>query len=371
MILIFLLVTNISISPEYYTNTNYYYEVVGKDSIIYGATNGGLVAYNYLNGTFKVLTNTDGLQTNRQSCLALDSSEYIWVGNEFGLALVSQDFSNIYIYPDEYLVSTITQVITCSKDSIYIGSPSGFLFIDTKGTPADFSDDTRIKLYEIDLPSGNVLSIALDSAYIWVGTDEGLARFTKDFNPDSTQQYTTSHGLLSNHINKIAIIDTSIYVATNSGLNLFQSDHFDTLLSGYEINDINYIGDSLVLALDQVSQIAFYYEGNLTVAQNGLPYRCKVFSLADVNSNLFCGLGNRYVRDYYGEGIGRYDFGNNVWSITKKKCMPSNHISEITANEYGIFIACGARSSESRGFGWLNNNGAWINFSTDSILPSN
>ena len=193
MILIFLLVTNISISPEYYTNTNYYYEVVGKDSIIYGATNGGLVAYNYLNGTFKVLTNTDGLQTNRQSCLALDSSEYIWVGNEFGLALVSQDFSNIYIYPDEYLVSTITQVITCSKDSIYIGSPSGFLFIDTKGTPADFSDDTRIKLYEIDLPSGNVLSIALDSAYIWVGTDDGLARFTKDFNPDSTQQYTTSH----------------------------------------------------------------------------------------------------------------------------------------------------------------------------------
>lgn len=371
MILIFLLVTNISISPEYYTNTNYYYEVVGKDSIIYGATNGGLVAYNYLNGTFKVLTNTDGLQTNRQSCLALDSSEYIWVGNEFGLALVSQDFSNIYIYPDEYLVSTITQVITCSKDSIYIGSPSGFLFIDTKGTPADFSDDTRIKLYEIDLPSGNVLSIALDSAYIWVGTDEGLARFTKDFNPDSTQQYTTSHGLLSNHINKIAIIDTSIYVATDSGLNLFQSDHFDTLLSGYEINDINYIGDSLVLALDQVSQIAFYYEGNLTVAQNGLPYRCKVFSLADVNSNLFCGLGNRYVRDYYGEGIGRYDFGNNVWSITKNKCMPSNHISEITANEYGIFIACGARSSESRGFGWLNNNGAWINFSTDSILPSN
>ncbi|GAJ12761.1 unnamed protein product, partial [marine sediment metagenome] len=74
MTLIFLLVTNILINPEYYTNTNYFYEIVGEDSIVYGATNGGLVAYNYLNGTIDVLTSTDGLQMNKQNCLAFDSS---------------------------------------------------------------------------------------------------------------------------------------------------------------------------------------------------------------------------------------------------------------------------------------------------------
>ena len=373
MTLIFLLVTNILINPEYYTNTNYFYEIVGEDSIVYGATNGGLVAYNYLNGTIEVLTSTDGLQMNKQNCLAFDSSEYIWVGNELGLALVSRDFNDIQIYPVECLACTRTQDITCSKDSIYIGgSTGGLLFIDTKGTPADFSDDARIKITTLEgLLSNNVLSIALNNAYVWVGTDNGLTRFTKDFNPDSTQQYTISQGLLSNHINKITVIDTLVYVATDSGLNLFQGNYFDTLLSGYEINDICFVGDSLVLALDQISQIGFYYQGAFTIAKDSLPYRCKVLSMANINSNLFCGLGNRYNKDCFGEGIGRYDFEDSVWYITKNECLPSNHISEITANEYGVFVACGARASESRGLGWLNNNGAWINFSTDSILPSN
>ncbi|GAH57820.1 unnamed protein product, partial [marine sediment metagenome] len=56
---------------------------------------------NYLNGTIEVLTSTDGLQMNKQNCLAFDSSGYIWVGSELGLALVSRDFNDIQIYPVE------------------------------------------------------------------------------------------------------------------------------------------------------------------------------------------------------------------------------------------------------------------------------
>ncbi|MGB3477545.1 MAG: hypothetical protein WBB67_00110 [bacterium] len=373
MILILVLVAEINLQPQYYTNTNYYYEISGRDSIIYGATNGGVIAFNKQTKGFRVLTNTDGLQMNRQHCLGLDSSGCLWVGNELGLAQVDDMFDAIQIYPIQYLTGTCTQEIVCQRDSVYVGSTDGLLFINTMGTPADFSDDVRMKIFESEgLPSKNVLTIALDDTSVWVGTDDGLVRFSKDFQSHSS----VTKGLLDKHINKIFIMDTSVYVATGSGLNSFQGNYFDTLLFdtlliNEQVFDINCINDSLVLALDSISQVGIFHQGSLTVIDNGIPYLCRVNSLLNITGDIYCGLGNRYHRDYFGEGIGQYDFGNNLWALTKRPCLPSNHISDITANEFGVFVACGSRNSDSKGFGWLNNAEEWINFSRDSILPSN
>lgn len=370
MILILVLVAEINLQPQYYTNTNYYYEITGRDSIIYGATNGGVIAFNKQTKGFRVLTNTDGLQMNRQRCLGLDSSGYLWVGNELGLAQIDDMFSAIQIYPIQYLTGTSTQEIVCQHNSVYVGSTDGLLFINTMGTPADFSDDERMKIFEPEgLPSKNVLTIALDDTSVWVGTDDGLVRFSNDFS--TYAQYSTAHGLLENRINKIFIVDTSIYVATGLGLNRFQGTYFDTLLIDEQILDINCIGDSLVLALDSISQVGIFHQGSLTVIDNGIPYLCRVNSLLNITGDIYCGLGNRYNRDYFGEGIGQYDFTDSIWELTKRPCLPSNHVSDICANEYGVFVACGSRSSDSKGFGWLNNAEEWINFSRDSVLPSN
>ncbi|MGB3342024.1 MAG: T9SS type A sorting domain-containing protein [bacterium] len=370
MILILVLVAEINIQPYYFTNTNYYYEIISQDSVIYGATNGGIIAYNRQSRDFQVLTNTDGLQLNRQNCLGLDSTGFIWVGNASGLALVDNNFSEIRIYPAEHLTGTNTQDIACLRDSIFIGSADGLLFNNTMGTPDDFSDDVRMKIREPEgLPSKNVLTIALDDTSIWVGTDNGLVRFSKDFSV--FEQYSTVHGLLSNHINKIFIKDTSIYIATNMGLNSFQGTYFDTLLTGEYISDVTQLGDSLVLAMDSISQVGIFYQGNLSVINNGIPYLCKVNSLLNMHGEIFCGLGNRYARDHFGEGLGRYSISNNIWELTNNNCLPSNHISDITANEHGIFVACGSRASDSRGFAWFDSAATWTNFLSDSIIPSN
>lgn len=370
MILILALVAEINLQPHYYTNSNYYYEIIGKDPIIYGATNGGVIVYNDQSRNFQVLTNSDGLQMNRQSCLGLDSTGFLWVGNELGLALVDSDFMDIQIYPSEYLTGEQTQAIVCLRDSIYIGSADGLLFNNTMGTPDDFSDDIRIKIREPEgLPSKNVLSIAPDDTSIWVGTDNGLVRFSKDFL--SFEQFSTLHGLLSNHINKIFIKDTSIYIATDRGLNSFQGTYFDTLLQNEAVFDVNRLGDSLVLALDSVSQIGIFYQGTLSLINNGLPYLCRVNSLLNMEGELFCGLGNRYTRDHFGEGIGQYNINTGIWDITERQCLQSNHISDITANEHGVFVACGSRTSDSRGFGWFDGANTWINHFSDSIIPSN
>lgn len=358
----------INIQPTYYTNTNYINDMTGRDSVIYCATNGGFMAFNRLTDDFTALTNTDGLQLNTQNAVALDSSGHIWVGNEQGLVLVNSDLNNVHVYPVECLTCTRTQTITCLRDSIYVGSSNGLLFIDTKGTPLDFDDDTQIKIFE--LPCNSIRSIALDDTSIWVGTTTaGVVHISKDFL--TMQNYTTNHGLLNNDINKLMFIDSQLYACTDAGLNIFNTDHFDTLLTNYEINDISYLGDSLVLALNQDQQVGILYGGNVTIIRNGLPWRSRVRALFNVQGELYCGLGNRYTKEYYGDGIGLYNAPNNIWAITKNQCLPSNHISEITANEHGVFVACGNRAGESRGLGWLNNQSNWINYSADSILPSN
>jgi hypothetical protein len=357
-----------NIQPKYYTNTNYIYDITGLDSMIYCATNGGIVRFNRLTSDFAVLTNTEGLQQNQQNAVSVDSSGHVWAGNDQGLVLINSDFTGINIYPIECLTCTRITEILCRKDSIYVGSSNGLLFINTKGTPLDFNDDTQIKIFE--MPCNSVRSIAVDDTSVWIGTATcGIVRFSKDFL--NMQNYTTANGLLNNEINKIQFIGSELYVATNAGLNRFVSDHFDTLLTNYQINDITSLGDSIILALNQSQQVGIFYGGSVTIIQNGLPWYSRVLCLLNANGQLYCGLGNRFTKNYSGDGTGLYDPLNNFWTITKNQCMPSNHICDITANEHGVFVACGNRTSESAGAGWLNNQSQWIDFSIDTILPSN
>jgi ligand-binding sensor domain-containing protein len=370
MLLFVTFLINITINPEYYTNTNYIYELTGRDSLVYCATNGGVQSYNHLRGTFKVITNSDGLLINRQSCLSIDSSYYVWVGCASGLSVVNSDLSVIQLYPDA-LPSSSVQDIVSIRDTVFVGTAGGLLIIDTKGTSQNFSDDVHVILYESHgLPSVIIHSILSSDTLLWVGTDEGIAVFNKD--PLSLLAvYTTENGLLSNSINKIALVESTVYIGTDYGLNRFMGDHFDTLILGHEVNDISYAGDSLILALEATSQIGFYYDGSLSIGKIGLPTMCRVSSLINMQDNVYCGLENRYEKDYYGEGFALYDFDNAAWSVITNSCLPSNHIADITANEHGVFVCTGARANESRGFGWLNNSGEWLTFNSDSMLSSN
>jgi ligand-binding sensor domain-containing protein len=363
-----LLVLAIDIQPEYYTNTNYIYDFAGRDSMIYCATNGGFVVYNKMTSEFSVLTNTDGLQKNEQTCVGLDSTGHIWVGNSLGLALIDKESNEIHVYPVECLTCTRIQNIECLRDSIYVGSSNGLLFIDTKGTPLDFSDDSQTKIFDID-----VRSIAIDDTSIWVGSAmDGIIRYSK-YGLQHQATYTVNNGLLDNEINVLALIENQLYAGTNSGLNRLVSGYFDTLLIDYQVNELNHLGDSIILGLDPDQKIAFFFDSSISIANSGLPWYTTVRCLLNLEGELFCGLGNRYTHNYFSEGIGRFDTQTGTWSIRKNRCLPSNHIAEITANEHGIFVACGQReqSTASRGFGWLNNQNIWFNFSTDSILPSN
>ncbi len=364
-----ILILNFLLKPFYYTNYNYYYAITARDSFIYGATNGGVVRYDYKRDKFVVLTNSDGLQKNRQNCIALDSSGFVWAGNELGLAQMDRDFNQIKIYPLNSLPSSRVRVIFCLKDTILVGTEGGLLFIDTRGTNDNFNDDLIQKVYDTNgLISNDITTIGSNSDF-WIGTNEGVTRFAKDFLTHSN--YTTAQGLLDNYINKILVADTDVFVATKFGINHFAGDHFDTLLSGYMVVDIAQIGDSLLLALDTIRQVGIFFQGSLQIIKDNLPYRTEINDVESLNGIFICALGNRYSNDYFGEGIGIYDTINQRWQLKRDNCLGSNHICDITANQYGVFVALGRRSRESMGLAWLTDTGDWINYTRDSFLPSN
>ncbi len=372
---IFFLLNRVDFTPYYYTNTNYIYDLAEGAGRIYAATNGGLVSYHELNHDFETITNTGGLPVSRQKCLAVDSSSYIWIGSDAGLSLISADLSRVAVYPPDCLTYVIIQDIVCRRDSVYVGTAGGMLFINTNGTPADFGDDSRIRIFEEmgGLISNNVISIAVCDNYVWAGTDQGITRFVKNFDPDSTRSFTTAHGLLDNRINKINVIDSMIYVASDFGLNVFNGISFDSLILHRKIVDVIKVGDSLALALDSVSQFGFYHSNNLTIRNSGLFYRSKPRSLLYTDGGvLYCGLGNRWTADKYGDGFGRFDFVADSWTVIRNRCLPSNQISDVAATEYGIFAACSDRTSEyARGLGWLRNDDTWVIYNRDTMLTTN
>lgn len=359
---------SITLRPTYYTNHNYFYDIVVNDSIVYGATNGGIVAYNYLRSTFQVFTNTDGLTINRQNCIALDSAGNIWAGSDAGLVQLNPVSRDIHIYPLECLPCAKINTIYCLNDTVLVGTENGLLVIGLQNTPEDFQDDLILKIYEYQgLTSNNIQTIAVDTSF-WIGTDDKITRFNKDFSNYSV--YGIENGLLNNVIKKIKIINNTVYVATDAGLNSFKDNHFDTLLSGYKIIDIAPTGDSLLLALDSIRQIGIYSGGNLNIYNDSLPYLTKINAVETYNGMWFCATGNHYELDYFGEGIGMYDFMNHYWQLKKDNCLGSNHICSITANEAGVFIAHGRRTIESRGVSWFMNNKTWKTFCQDSFIPT-
>jgi hypothetical protein len=361
----------LSVHPVFYTNHNYFYKITGRDPLIFGATNGGLVEYNTATGAYRSLNNADGLTMNRLNCVGLDSSGAIWTGSENGICHVDPGLKQASIYPVDCVPCSRIHALLCRKDTVIFGTGNGVLRLETLGTPDDFNDDLRLEIYDTDgLPSNNITALAGNDR-IWVGTDAGLARCTKDF--IQIEVYTVSHGLLDNYINCVASQDTLVLVGTRNGLNRYHAGRFDTLLTGLAVQDIEISGDTVMLALDSLRQVGIYYAGALQVYNSGLPWLVRVNDLVKINDTWVAGLGNSYEENYFGEGLGLISFtgGTPSWALNQDHGLPSNHISDICCGDSGVFVALGARDNVSRGIGWLKNDGSWMNFTVDSILPSN
>lgn len=113
------------------------------------------------------------------------------------------------------------------------------------------------RFYEDDgLPDDTVLAAYIEKDTLWLGTEEGLAKVPLDKmdNPSNWVVYQKNlyPGLIDDRITKLAGIDGSLFVGTDSGLMIYKysEDSFHPVprLKGVKINDLKSSGNSIYAA---------------------------------------------------------------------------------------------------------------------------
>lgn len=156
-----------------------------QEGYLWIGTRDGLARYDGIGyRTYRYVPGDEGsLQGNYVFALWVDSKNRVWVGTEGkGLSMLDTDRRAFRHYrPDTHPLITngdVMAVIEDRRGNIWFGTYGGGLYrIDKQGGLTRFSPKPG---NDHSLPSENVVSLAIDEAgALWVGTDNGLARLTK------------------------------------------------------------------------------------------------------------------------------------------------------------------------------------------------
>jgi hypothetical protein len=156
-----------------------------------------------------------------------------WMGTEFtnsddpGITCADTSLQEWHWYVPQYTDGLASANLTCALDdkkAVWLGTDYGVVRYD--------KNDDRFTAYGdfASLPSLEVSSLAADSAWVYVGTDNGLGAINRHIDRKKTNKseldslargvsnpLPDKNRLIGWHINALRIIDNYLYVGTNRG----------------------------------------------------------------------------------------------------------------------------------------------------------
>lgn len=307
-----------------YTNTNFINDIIGDSNYLYCATQGGLTIFSRAENQFRdVYTNVDGLKTNRIYCLMFDKIGKIWLGTYRGIAIFDPSTRKIEIYDrfDEITQSIIT-CLSCSGDTVLVGTQNGLFVIDTKGT-SSFSDDNIIKPILPSSYAQKIFSLQVSNDF-WIGVCPGVVRLNRNLQPHTAYLHP-----FGDSVKAMIIISDSLYIATEQGIARYNGSDFTPILNfpeNYVVFDLEYTDNKFYIATT----------GGL------LQYDCpnSSFILNEevrgifISEGLWLGVGGLL---WFGGGLRHYYNGtwNNYWSSG----LASNNVSCAISDRDGTLYA--------------------------------
>ncbi len=149
------------------------------------------------------------------------NDQTVWMGTTNGLITFDMESETFtYDHSNELLHTRITDI------AIHSGQP-GTIFLATRGAGVLIGDSEKV--YQISTGQGlsNKLTNAIfneSDSILWVATNSGLDKISMhSLNPPdyTIDHFTVTEGLSSNNINDVYVLNNTVYVATNKGLNRF------------------------------------------------------------------------------------------------------------------------------------------------------
>ncbi|MCZ4407471.1 triple tyrosine motif-containing protein [Cryomorphaceae bacterium 1068] len=198
------------------------------------ATEGGLASYNSFSDSFKryryKFDDDNSLSNNNIFCLEKGDFNTVWIGTRQGLNELKTDSMTFRRYnanqpKREFLSSDIIQsLLYDNKGDLWVGTPSGLnkLFDEREKSIVYRYGENELN----SLPNDYILSLLLDrSGVIWVGTQSaGVATLDREAPQFNSVTYSNLKGYEPEQ-NRIYGFsgsgDTSVWVATGQGINLF------------------------------------------------------------------------------------------------------------------------------------------------------
>ena len=259
------------------------------------------------------------------------------------------------------------------------------------------------------LLSDRVLSLAVDSRYLWVGTDRGLSRYDKT--QGRWDNFTVKDGLAHNHVLSIALDDRQIWIGTRDGVSRYEMDTNTWTrymprdgLAGREVSciavDSRFIWfgtpnglsrydketnswarkrEEDGLAGDSVTQITIDDDYIWVGTQKGVSRYDKLtdsWNNYDKDSGLIDNSVTAIAADedsvWFGtenKGLSRYDQRNSefVRAYTKRDRLTSDQINALAVDGTSLWLG----TADSGAQRYILSVNTWREYTTEAGLPSN
>jgi hypothetical protein len=281
------------------------------------------------------------------------TEDFLWLGNDYsqyerGITRYSLKSKNWEYFEPQYTwglgSSEITSGISLGQYT-WLGTAAGLVRIDNNNSFNNYDTFSR-------LPSENVLSLAEYGGFIYIGTDDGLGILAASGTvPDSLfkSPLPENYRLRGQRINDLLVLKNSLYIATDNGVYMFNSDksefrELDTPTSdlAYGANDIFTDGKNIYFAARFGVVVVDSETDTASMAtDHSLSDRWRIYQLySDTN----------YIWAATSEGLWRYKKSDeSTYLYTRLDGLPTDDINSLVND--GDYLWLGTRKGLIR-FMW-------------------
>ncbi len=316
-------------------------QMVADDSLIWCATEGGVLVYNYTHTTFRKYTNTEGLSSIDVVAIERDHRGSIWVGLADGRLNIMDAVSGKWSMKNDYRGLTINDLCAYG-DSVFVALNIGVSLYDAKRQEVK-------ETYKI----GESRQVFINGRDIWVAQKDGVRQASLDFPnlmaPSAWSRYTKSaNGLPNDDALALSRFDSRIVVGTKSGLSFFDGNAWSTPeLTDREIRNFAVWQGSLVVAS---SFGVFRRESSGTWTPIGSLIENAYNLVAPSEGGIWIGLR--------GNALARLNEGDSTWEFRAPNDPVGNRVSALAFDHHGVLWAGFSAGGLSRFDGRT-----WTNFS--------
>jgi ligand-binding sensor domain-containing protein len=234
---------------------------------------------------------TDTLLFDKRITSLAETDGTVYAGTLTGLIVCYPDKRPVYLLKQNSLLNRHI-VALCADNTngrVWVANNSAMLIgLYKNGVITVINEDKGLECNSIS-------TLAVDSSFLWVGTDKGLFVFNKDSPYNIIRHLSAADGLKSNQITYLEIADGRAYIGTDKGLNYFEVSEIRPLISSPKFiirsiqdGETTVTSEKVITLKNKTLKISFDVIDHSGIARPKYSYRLKDGDWIDIdNSELY------------------------------------------------------------------------------------